>query len=97
MFSARTISRASSALLVALLPIVVAHGGGHESMDMGHGGNATDSPKEDYPDTYFAHTEHTGVIYTHIALMVLAWVFVLPVGESPEQAQAQVNCFARDH
>ncbi|KAM0550652.1 hypothetical protein ACHAPJ_008911 [Fusarium lateritium] len=79
MFSARTISRASSSLLVALLPIVVAHGGGHESMDMGHGGNATDSPKEDYPDTYFAHTEHTGVIYTHIALMVLAWVFVLPV------------------
>lgn len=83
-------SHASGPLLLALLPAVTAHGGG-ESMDMdmgmgmgmGHGGSTTTQPpnSQGYPDTYFAHTEHTGVIYTHIALMVLSWVFILPIGK----------------
>lgn len=68
--------------------MAVAHGDS-ESMDsmkmgmgMAHGSNTTQPPKNnDYPDTYFAHTEHSGVIYTHIALMVLSWVFILPVGK----------------
>ncbi|KAF4453746.1 hypothetical protein F53441_3639 [Fusarium austroafricanum] len=75
------ISCSSSALLLVVLPVVVAHGGG-ESMDMGmgHGTNTTQRLKDQhYPDTYFAHTEHTGVIYTHIALMTLSWVFILPI------------------
>lgn len=33
-----------------------------------------------YPPTYFAHPEHSGLIYGHIALTVIAWVFFLPVG-----------------
>lgn len=33
-----------------------------------------------YPPTYFAHPEHSGLIYGHIALMIIAWVFFLPVG-----------------
>ncbi|EXK44923.1 hypothetical protein FOMG_03563 [Fusarium oxysporum f. sp. melonis 26406] len=84
MIYTKMISRASGALLLALLPVVIAHGGG-ESMDMdmgmGHDGNTTTQPPkdEDYPDTYFAHTEHIGVICTHVALMVLSWVFILPI------------------
>lgn len=86
MIYTKMISRASGALLLALLPVVIAHGGG-ESMDMdmgmGHDGNTTTQPPkdEDYPDTYFAHTEHIGVICTHVALMVLSWVFILPIGK----------------
>lgn len=67
--------------LLLQLPAAVAHGG-----DAGHGGhgggNSTaDMPKDEseYPPSYFAHPEHVGVIYAHITLMVLAWVFVLPV------------------
>jgi hypothetical protein len=85
MIYTKMISRASGALLLALLPVGIAHGGG-ESMDvdMGmHGSNTTTQPLngDDYPDTYFAHTEHAGVIYTHIALMVLTWVFILPISK----------------
>ncbi|KAI1262013.1 hypothetical protein F5Y18DRAFT_419159 [Xylariaceae sp. FL1019] len=29
--------------------------------------------------TYFAHSEHVAVIYAHIALMCLAWIFMLPI------------------
>ncbi|KAJ6439962.1 integral membrane protein [Purpureocillium lavendulum] len=32
-----------------------------------------------YPPTYFAHPDHSALIYAHIALMVLAWIFALPV------------------
>ncbi|EGX96541.1 hypothetical protein CCM_01198 [Cordyceps militaris CM01] len=33
----------------------------------------------DYPSTYFAYTHHVNIIYAHITIMVLAWVFVLPI------------------
>lgn len=79
---------------LALVPAVLAHGGDGESHGMSdmsgmgdtggmaHGNHTADVPKDDseYPPTYFAHLEHVGVIYAHIALMVLAWVFFLPVG-----------------
>ncbi|KIL94460.1 hypothetical protein FAVG1_03024 [Fusarium avenaceum] len=76
------ISYASSALLLALLPIAVAHDGESMGVDMTkrHGVNTTQPPKDEhYSDTYFSHTQHNGLIYTHIALMVLSWVFLLPV------------------
>ncbi|KAI1501549.1 hypothetical protein F5X99DRAFT_418457 [Biscogniauxia marginata] len=41
-----------------------------------------EEPKPDpdsYPPTYFSHPEHAGVMYAHIALMVVSWVFVLPI------------------
>jgi hypothetical protein len=34
-----------------------------------------------YPPNYFAHGEHGGLMLAHIALMTIAWTFVLPVGE----------------
>ncbi|KAK0714338.1 hypothetical protein B0T21DRAFT_387060 [Apiosordaria backusii] len=35
-------------------------------------------PEDQYPPTYFTHPDHKAVIYGHIVLMVLSWVFVLP-------------------
>ncbi|CEI40129.1 hypothetical protein FVEN_g12418 [Fusarium venenatum] len=73
-----------NALWLVLFPVVVAHnhGQGTGKMEMGidHGSNTTQPPKhQNYPDTYFAHPEHSGTIYTHIALMVISWVFILPI------------------
>lgn len=74
-----------TALAVALasLSTVLAHG---DDMDMdgaGHnGGDHADRPQDDYPPTYFSHLDHAGLMYSHISLMVVAWVFVLPVGTS---------------
>ncbi|KAF5677284.1 YTP1-like protein [Fusarium heterosporum] len=74
---------ASGALFSVIFPVVSAHGGGESvGMDMttGRDGNATQTPKDgDYPDTYFAHAQHTELIHTHIALMVFSWVFILPI------------------
>lgn len=38
---------------------------------------------EDFPDfpSYFLHPEHSGLMFAHIAVMMLAWVVVLPLGE----------------
>lgn len=38
------------------------------------------SPDQPYPPTYFEHQQHTGLIYGHIAVMVAAWVCLLPAG-----------------
>ncbi|KAK7426326.1 hypothetical protein QQZ08_007227 [Neonectria magnoliae] len=72
-------------LMLGFLPLIAAHGGGHNDGQMNgyeteHHGH--DKPDDDsqYPSTYFSHTEHVGMIYAHIALMTLAWAFVLPVG-----------------
>lgn len=76
-----------TALVVALtsLSTALAHsddmeGGGQIG---GHNtGNHTDSPQDNYPPTYFSHPGYAGLMYAHIGLMVVAWVFVLPVGTS---------------
>lgn len=74
-----------AAVFGLLVPTVLAHGG-DEGGHSGHGGmEMTDAdkprPEEEYPLTYFAHPDHKTAIYAHIALMVLAWVFMLPVGK----------------
>ncbi|KAI1635793.1 hypothetical protein F4809DRAFT_650972 [Biscogniauxia mediterranea] len=52
-------------------------------MDMDGGMDMTvEEPKPDpdsYPPTYFSHPEHAGVMYAHIASMVISWVFILPI------------------
>lgn len=51
-------------------------------MSMGSDGalGAT-QPESDALPSYFAHPEHRGILLGHIGLMVLAWVFVLPLGK----------------
>lgn len=82
---------ATAALLLEALPLVVAHGDdhGHANQESGHGDmNMHDAPKPqtpsstDVPQSYWSLSEHAGLMYMHIALSVLAWFFVLPIGMS---------------
>lgn len=47
----------------------------HNNESSGAGSNG-----QEYPPTYFAHTEYVGLVYAHIVLMAISWVIVLPVG-----------------
>ncbi|OIW26401.1 hypothetical protein CONLIGDRAFT_706645 [Coniochaeta ligniaria NRRL 30616] len=72
----------ASVAVLGLVPAALAHGDEDMNMDMGMGANSTADqplPEDSYPLTYFALDEHTAAIYGHIALMVIAWVFMLPV------------------
>jgi hypothetical protein len=76
----RLLSVALAVLLgLAIVPAVLAHG--DEDMDMGAGAEQPKPDQDSYPPTYFTLAEHAGVMYAHIGLMVIAWVFVLPTGE----------------
>ncbi|PGH10220.1 hypothetical protein AJ79_05475 [Helicocarpus griseus UAMH5409] len=80
--------------LLLLAATVLAHGDEHghgdmEGMDMGHGGmesshndHSAPSPTAEAsgPMSYFAYQKHSGTIIAHIALMVIAWFFILPIG-----------------
>ncbi|KAL4750176.1 hypothetical protein BDW72DRAFT_120036 [Aspergillus terricola var. indicus] len=82
------ISRAALAvLLLASIASALAHGDDHEmdmNMDMDHmdmGASheyAQPETSDDSPISYFAYGQYTGWIVAHIALMVVAWCFVLP-------------------
>lgn len=65
---------------LSLTPNVLAHGDESSGHENGHdGGNVTIEEKE-YQPTYFSHPDHAGVMYAHIILMVVSWVFILPIG-----------------
>ena len=74
----------AGAAVLGLLPTALAHG---DDMNMEKDEADKPRPADEYPPTYFAHPEHQTVIYAHILLMVLAWVFVLPVGELGASSQ----------
>jgi len=80
----RVLALAAAALLLEALPLAVAHGSEHDDgkmdMDMG-GGPEAPASADSKPMSYWSLTDHVGVMYTHILLMSLAWVVVLPVGE----------------
>lgn len=38
------------------------------------------SLSSDRPQSYFGYSTNTGLIYAHIAFMVVSWMFVLPLG-----------------
>jgi hypothetical protein len=86
-------------LALVHVPVALAHGG-DEMMDMpeSHEQNGTDEmPAEaaDYPPTYFAHPEHVALLYAHIVLMVLAWVFALPVAVMLSLVKYRYTLFAQ--
>lgn len=80
---------ATFTLFLASLATALPHG--DESMDMGMDMSAvTDAPQPTTitmqnntagPMSYFAYSKHSSTIIAHIALMVLGWCFVLPVGK----------------
>lgn len=91
MQTGRILLPATAALLLEVIPLVVAHG--HDAtpaMAMGgaHSGQshaaAMNVTMDEYvaPPSYFRHPECAGWMYAHIAFMAVGWVFVLPLGES---------------
>lgn len=81
----------SFTLFLASLATAIPHGD-DESMDMGmdmNAGNASQptttatQATTNGPMSYFAYSKHSSAIIAHIALMVLGWCFVLPVGKCP--------------
>ncbi|KAK2784647.1 hypothetical protein FQN53_008367 [Emmonsiellopsis sp. PD_33] len=69
--------------LLFLAANALAHGDDHEGKemdmtDMGNPNNAT--APADSPMSYFAYQKHRGTIIAHIALMIIAWFFILPIG-----------------
>jgi len=74
--------------LLSSLPTAIAHG--HDENIDGNMDGATHSrPVISSPasnlvteplGTYFQYGEHSQLIFAHILLMILGWVFVLPVG-----------------
>lgn len=71
----------TSAAFAALIALATAH----DSMDMDMAHNAPEpTPATHTPDgpiSYFAYGKHSSSIIAHIALMVAAWCFVLPIGK----------------
>jgi hypothetical protein len=85
---------ATFTLVLASLATALPHGD-DDSMEMGtnmdmdmHAGHSAAQPTatavsatSDGPMSYFAYSKHSSAIIAHVALMVLGWCFVLPVGK----------------
>lgn len=76
------------AALLGSLSLAAAHGHGQESspaMEMGMLSEtrpivpATNSSVTS-PESYFQYGEHSTLIFCHIMLMSISWIFVLPIG-----------------
>ncbi|KAK3346278.1 hypothetical protein B0T25DRAFT_571426 [Lasiosphaeria hispida] len=65
----------ASVAALGFIPVALAHG---DDMNMEKGEADMPLPDDQYPPTYFALSDHRAVIYSHIAAMTLAWVFMLP-------------------
>lgn len=80
---------AAATLACALfLPAVLAHGDDDAmnmdadmAMAMPVAANDSRPSLHDMLPSYVHHPEHRGTLLMHIALMTLAWVFVLPIGK----------------
>ena len=75
-------------VLLGLISSVVAHDSKHDDTNMEMGGMpmlrptiaaATNGTVVE-PASYFQLKEHTGLMFAHILLMTIGWVFVLPIG-----------------
>ncbi|KAJ4348156.1 uncharacterized protein N0V89_009528 [Didymosphaeria variabile] len=79
----RLLTFATAVLLSEVFPLVAAHGdehnGGSTDMDM-HDAPPPPAVDNGAPQSYWGLSEHASLMYWHIALEVLAWVVVLPVG-----------------
>lgn len=83
MLQRRVLPIAVGALLLILLPNVVAHGDEHnvEPMEM----TPQEAPEANLGQdkaatSYWSLNEHAALMYWHIGLEILAWIVILPVG-----------------
>ena len=82
----RIVAIAAAAVLLQLLPFVVAHDDEHgETMAMDMSANSAPAPKPEGEgsQSYWSLSEYAALMYWHIALEILAWVVILPVGKLP--------------
>ena len=71
---------ATAALLLDILPLVAAYGDG--DMDMGaHDAGQPQTQDDGQPRSYWSLSEHAALMYWHVALEIVAWVVILPVGK----------------
>ena len=85
MTRARLLTLTTVALLLEVLfPLVAAHSDDHNdaSMDMPGAAPPVSAPDNPVPQSYWTLSDHALLMYWHIALELLAWVVVLPVGTS---------------
>lgn len=95
-FATYALSLVASAAVVGLIPAVLAHGDDDKGMHMGASTPADEPlPEDQYAPTYFALGEHTAAVYGHIGLMVLAWVFVLPVAIMLSLARSRYTLYSQ--
>ncbi|PLB50190.1 hypothetical protein P170DRAFT_354717 [Aspergillus steynii IBT 23096] len=95
----RRASRAAIAASFLLFSVASAipHGDDHSmdmDMDMGMQMNSTKpehppEASEDSPMSYFAYGKHSSTIMAHIALMTIAWCFLLPVAVMLSMARSR--------
>lgn len=79
----------TAAVVLGYVASAVAHGSEPENINMDMGGMSMARPTiaaatngtMAEPASYFQLKEHTGLMFAHILLMTLGWVFVLPIGK----------------
>ncbi|GAB7361393.1 hypothetical protein MBLNU230_g1446t1 [Neophaeotheca triangularis] len=74
----RVLLASTAALLAGSLPLVTGHGDGHMDMGAKVASNSS-TAMEQSPPSYFRDSGYPGWMLAHIALMVVAWVAILPV------------------
>ena len=79
----QTLTLAAAALLLQLLPLVAAHGDEHHGETMNMGAHDAPAPQlqSNGQQSYWSLSEYAALMYWHIALEILAWVIILPVGK----------------
>jgi hypothetical protein len=73
-------------VLLGFASAASAHGhDGDMNMEMGEPSRPTIATTSDAPDagpqSYFQYGEHSGLLMAHILLMILGWMFILPIGK----------------
>jgi hypothetical protein len=85
MLSRRALALTTAALLLGFLPHALAHGddNGAAMAMTAHEATAPapQLPQDGLPKSYWSLPEYATLMYWHIALEVLAWVVILPVGK----------------
>jgi hypothetical protein len=71
---------ATAALLLELVPRAAAHGDEHMELSA-HDAPQPQMHKDGQPGSYWSLSEHATLMYCHIALEILAWVVILPIGK----------------
>ncbi|KAL3477190.1 hypothetical protein BJX99DRAFT_257666 [Aspergillus californicus] len=61
----------------------------------GHTDEVADPPPETDPTTYFTLGAHKLAMRTHIILMVLSWIIILPIATMLSLARSRYTCFVR--